>query len=446
MNPVPVAVRVRPRFAVSSISTEATALMVATLASAGLNLVFWLAAARLYPTGAVGRVSVAVSAWALLSGVGQLNLSTVLARFLPDAGRHTVRVLAGSYAAIIVASLIVGAGFVGLGFGDSFLGGGTGTRMAFVALVAVFALFVVQDTVLTTFRRTLWVPVENVSVSVGKLLGLLAFAAVGSSSLAITVGWVVPTAIAVGMVTVAVFGSFAPAQVRAAAPADRLPTAREFGAFVGAQYANNLVGTVATFAAPLVVVDVLGTRQAAYFNVPWLVIVTMQTLLWNILTPFLVHSVREPDQVRRHAARVLRIGAPVVGLGTVALVVAAPVVLGLQGAAFAAGGTPLLRVVALSFPATAVIVFTTGYALLERRLWRLVAIRTPAAVCFLGGAALLLPRLGVVAVGIAYVTVQTIVAAALLPGLVRRLRTGGAPVQSTPAAGRIPADDRNCST
>jgi O-antigen/teichoic acid export membrane protein len=225
-----------------------------------------------------------------------------------------------------------------------------------------------------------------------------------------------------------------------------LPTPRQLGAFVGGQYVNNIIGNAATFAAPLVVVDVLGTRQAAYFNVPWLVILTMQTLLWNILTPFLVHSARRPDQAREHARRALRIGAPVVGLGTVALVAGAPVVLDLQGAAFATAGTPLLRVVALSFPATAVIVFATGYALLERRLWRLVAIRTPGAICFLGGSALLLPRLGVVAGGIVYVGVQTAVAAALLPGLLGRIRLGAVPAEPVPAAGRVPADDRNDSS
>jgi O-antigen/teichoic acid export membrane protein len=263
-------------------------------------------------------------------------------------------------------------------------------------------------------------------VSALKLALLVALAA-GATHVDIALAWFAPVIAAVAVITVAVFRRFAPTQQRAAGGRTWLPGRRDLSAFVAAEYLNHLVSNVVVFLPPLLVLHVLGATANAYFAVPWLVVSTTQTLLWNIVTSFIVQSTRRPDAIAHHARKTLVIGAAVVGAGTVGLLVAAPVLLGIQGPAFAAEGAGLLRIAALSLPCAGVVVFSSAFAMIERRLWRLLAVQSAAAAAFLGGSAVLMPRVGIVGVGLAYVVAQAALALALLPALIRRLRRMTAP-------------------
>lgn len=144
----------RPR---SPVTREATALMSSTAVASAVNLLFWVVAARLYPTSAVGRASAAISAMTLLAMFAQLNLHSLFVRFLPEAGRHTMRLLTAGYTVMLAATLLLGGGFVALGLGSQFLTGDAAVRVGFVVGVAALAPFIVQDGVLTALGRTMWV-------------------------------------------------------------------------------------------------------------------------------------------------------------------------------------------------------------------------------------------------------------------------------------------------
>ena len=69
------------------LTVNALALMTATIGANGLGLVFWAVAAHLRPPDIVGQASAAVAALTLLSMIAQLNLTNVIVRLLPAAGR-----------------------------------------------------------------------------------------------------------------------------------------------------------------------------------------------------------------------------------------------------------------------------------------------------------------------------------------------------------------------
>jgi O-antigen/teichoic acid export membrane protein len=422
----------------SAVSGDAVALMVSTAASAALNLLFWVAAARLYPTAAVGRASAAIAAITLLAMFAQLNLLSVFVRFLPEAGRHTTRMLRYGYGLMLGAALALGSAFVMLGLGRQFLSGKPGLAVGFVVAIVALAPFIVGDAVLTALGRALWVPFENVTVSVLKLALLVVLSAGAATHVDIALAWAAPMATAAGAITVAVFRRLGPAQQHAAGGVTRLPGRRDLSAFVAAEYLNHLVGNVVVFLPPLLVLHVLDATASAYFAVPWLVVSTTQTLLWNIVTSFIVQSTRQPYAIADHARKTLATGAMVVSAGTLGLLAGAPVLLGIQGPAFAAEGAVLLRVAALSLPCTAVIVFFSAFAMIERRLWRLVTVQAAAAVAFLIGSAALMPRIGIVGVGLAYLAAQGASAIVLLPGLIRQLRHTTGAREAPPSTGHEP--------
>lgn len=407
----------------SRVRRDGSLLMVSTAVTAALNLLFWVAAARTYSTKSVGQAAAEIAAITLLAGVAQLNMLSVFLRFLPGSGGRTTRFLACGYAAIGVASVLAGTPFVLFGFGSGFLSTSALERSAFVLAITVFALFIVQDGILTSFRKTQWVTGGKLTVGIAKLVLLVPLLGVRSPS-GITSAWSVPPLVAVLIVTAVVFCRLAPDQVRQSAGRSALPPAGQLASFVVAEYLNNLVSNVVTFVPPLLVMHLLGSTTAAYFNVPWLVVITMQTLLWNIVMSFIVESTRQPDQILRHARQTIKLGAIVVPLGMVFVLSTAPLLLGLQGGDFAARGTPLLRLLALSLPFTAVVIFYSSLAILERRMWKLVLVNALAASALLIGTLKALAGSSISGVGLTYVVVQAALAAFLLPAVIIQLRSG----------------------
>jgi O-antigen/teichoic acid export membrane protein len=203
-----------------------------------------------------------------------------------------------------------------------------------------------------------------------------------------------------------------------------LPPRRELLSFIAGQYVSNSVSNIVTYVPPLLVLHLLGPEAAAYVNVPWLIVVSTQTLLWNIGMSFVAEVTRSPERLAVHIRSMLRLGGLVVLGWTVALLAGAPLLLGLQGADFAAEGTGLLRLLALSFPCTAVVITFSLIASLERRIWRLVVVNAIGAVALMAGMQWLVPGRGVIAVGWVYLVVQAGLALALLPAVVVRLRRG----------------------
>jgi O-antigen/teichoic acid export membrane protein len=411
-----------PAPARSRISRDGRALVLSSGATAVLTLGFWAVAARTTDPAAMGRASAQISAITLVASIAQLNLVNIFLRFLPAAGHRTRRVLALGYAAMMAAAVVGGWLYLALGLDAGLdLGPGTWPRVLFVAAVAAQAVFVVQDGVLTAFGRAPWVPLENLA-TVGVRLAVLVLPLGLTADLGLAGTWFVPLGVAALLVTGLVFTRLTAHLHDPAAHPSTLPPTSEIARFVAAEHVNNVVGNTISFVPPLLVLHLLGPVAAAFFTVPWLMITTMQLLLWNVVQPFIVESARKPGAAPAAARQTLRIGAGLAAAATLALLLGAPLLLGLQGREFADAGTPLLRALALSVPCTAVVVLYSAIAIVRRRLWLLVGLNTLAAIAVLGGLVLVLPAAGVAGAGVLYLAVQAALALAVLGPVVSWFR------------------------
>jgi O-antigen/teichoic acid export membrane protein len=82
-----------------SLTVNALALMTATIGANGLGLVFWVVAAHLQPPEVVGQASALVAALTLLAMIAELNLTNVIVRLLPAAGRLGTYLVGRAYLA-----------------------------------------------------------------------------------------------------------------------------------------------------------------------------------------------------------------------------------------------------------------------------------------------------------------------------------------------------------
>jgi hypothetical protein len=413
-------------------SVNAISLMASTFAASALGLVFWAVAARVDSATAVGRAFAEVAALTLLATLAQLNMTNVFIRLLPVAGRFTGTFIARGYVAVTALALVISSAFVASGLGSGVVGAGWAERSLFIVAVALFAIFALQDSVLTALRIAHWVPVENTSFASVKLalLPLLAFL---PTRLGPVVAWVLPVAIAVIAVNLLLYRG--PVAQTRRIHGGELPPRRRLLSFIAAEYACTLCALATLQVMPLLVLWRLGAVPEAYFTLPWLICMSITLLLWNIGASFVVAAAASPADLHDLLRRSLRLGGSVALGAVLACCVGGSLILHLAGSGYAQHGTSLLRLVGLSVPFTAVTVLYSTFAWLEQRLWRLVAIQAGTGVLLLTITFALLPRLGLVAVGWAYLAAQGIAAIMMAPALRARFDTHTATAMSIPVEG-----------
>lgn len=411
----------KPRPLRKSLTVNAVSLMTATVATNGLGVVFWALAAHLEPAADVGRAAAAIGALVLLSTIAQLNLTNVFGRLVPVAGRLGKALVQRGYLAVVLVGAVTGTVYVFTGLSAGVVAGGWGTRTLFIGAVVVLAVFALQDSVLTALRLAPWIPIENISFAVGKLL-LLPLLVAMSVRAPLVVSWVVPAAVAAAAVTVILFRKLLPARDRLDGT---LPSRRGLLSFVAGEYVGSICATATVQVMPLLVLWRLGPAQAAYFTLPWLASLAITILLWNVGFAFAVEILGQHGSTDALLRRTLLLwGAVALGAATVCVLGAGPLLDAAGGAAYSSHGSALLHLIGLSAPFSAVVTLYQELAWLEKRIWMLAAFQAATGTALITLTLLLLPQVGLVAVGWAYLTTQAAAAAFTGALVLRRMRHG----------------------
>lgn len=382
-----------------------------SVVTAALGAGYWALAARWYPADAVGRNYSAVSAMMLLAGVGQLNLTNVLLRFVPTAGDRTRRLVTRAYLAACVFTVFLAGMFLllvpvispGLLFLRHPLLGG-----CFIMAAAAYAVFVIQDGVLTGLRRPDWVVLENAVFAVGKIV-LVGVLAIVLKPVGILVSWALALVLAISLTNGYLYASAFPRHA-GMPPDERADASRPTTGYIAADYVAALFWLGATALLPIIVLNSLGPDQAAYFSLAWLAGFSLYQLNASMGESLVVEAANDPAQLLKHCRQVLRHTGMLLLAGTLLLVPLAPLVLRVFGTDYAENGAGLLRLVALSALPNLVVITAVSACRAQRRMRMLIGIL--AVVCLLatGLTLLLLPVIGIAGAGAGWLIAQTVVA------------------------------------
>jgi O-antigen/teichoic acid export membrane protein len=399
-----------------SLTVNALALMTATLGANALGLVFWAVAAHLRQPATVGRASAAIAALTLLAIVAGLNLTNVIVRLLPSAGRLGISLVARSYLVVIFLSVVAGLVYCFSGLGRHVVNGGWVEYLGFSFAVPVLAVFLLEDSVLTALRLAPYVAAENITTAIARiaLLPVLFVTAMGA-----VWSWVLPALAAAVIVNSLLFGRALPAH---GSVAGTLPRRRRILSFVAAEYAGNFCATASVLVMPLIVLWRLGAAAAAYLTLPWLIASGISLVLWNVSASFVVEAAGSHGHLGTLLRRSLLLWAGIAVAAMVVCVAGARPLMEVVGSQYIAQGVPLLRLIGLSAPFTALVIIYGTLVWLDQRVWLLVGFQACAGTLLLGSALVLLPRLGLIAVGWAYLGTQAALAAAVTPFTVRHIR------------------------
>ncbi|MFJ3789813.1 lipopolysaccharide biosynthesis protein [Kitasatospora sp. NPDC090091] len=402
-------------------------LAASSIVAAGLGAFFWILATRYYSVETVGRSYAALSAAMFLATLGSLNLGDALVRFVPAAGRHTRRLVLWCYAVSAGCSALVAVGFLllipvvapNLRFLHSPV-----LTVSFVAATAGYAIFVLQDGALTGTRRTGWVLGENAVFAVAKSL-LLAGCAALAVGTGILVAWAVAMVVSIALANVVLFRRAVPAH-EAADDGGAEPPQRVLR-WAGADYLGNLFSFASYSAVPLIVLAQLGPEGSAYYSLAFVIASTLFVATFSMGHSLVVEGARDPRRLAEYARRMLRHTGLLLSGAVLVIVVGAPWILSVFGASYAANGTAVLRLLALCALPIAVTNVVIQVARVRRALPWMVGVRMASAVMIITLVSLLLPRYGLVGVGLAWVIAEYTLAAFLLVVLRRWLRTMEAP-------------------
>jgi O-antigen/teichoic acid export membrane protein len=323
------------------------------IASTGLNsllgLVFWTVAARLYATEDVGIASAAISTMILLAGLSSLGLDVGLVRFLPGAHRTSAILLDSTFTLVSVSSLVCAAVFlVGLPFWSpalTFAYEEPGLLAIFGLLAVATALGKVVDGAFIAHRAARFTLLRQGILNAIKIPTLVVFLVVGGASgiiASLAVAMTVSLGVALMFCLPAVQGAYSP-RIRLSKKiiADILPYA------VGNHLADFLVRSPQVV-LPLVILNVLGPADSAYFYVTWMTANVLFAVPRSIATSMVAEGANEEGALRENAKRALGVIFVLLVPAVILALIAGGKLLLIFGREYAGRGGELLRILAVS--------------------------------------------------------------------------------------------------
>ncbi|HEY3020319.1 MAG TPA: hypothetical protein VGJ32_09005 [Solirubrobacteraceae bacterium] len=394
---------------------DALALVVNSATTAAAGLLYWIIAAKTYSAHVVGTNAALIASMMFLAGAASLDLPNILVRFLPGAGTRTGRYIARSYAASGLVGACIAAVFV---FGASawaprlsFLGSAPALTAGFVLSTVGWSVFAIQDGVLTALGRAVWVPIENAVFSVLKVALLVALAS-ALPVYGIFASWTVAMLLSVVAVNALVFTRLT--RRPRAGPSARRPPARDFARYAAADYTAAVAWLASTNLLPVVVTAVAGATTTAYFALAWAVALPLYAVADSIGTSLVLHGSQQQQQLPALVRQAAWHGACLLVPAVALLVLLAPSILSLFGAAYAREAAAGLRLLALAALPNLVMTLAVSVARVDRRLGRVVVALWVKAAIVLGLAAPLVHALGPAGAGLGFLVSECVAAGGLV--------------------------------
>ncbi|MEW9529642.1 lipopolysaccharide biosynthesis protein [Microbispora sp. NPDC049125] len=413
---------------------NAYALMVNAGASGVLGLVYWVLAARLYDTADGGRAMAVIGAMRLLAALTSFGFVGTLTRFIADTGRSTGKFIAGVY--IVSAGAAAAATVVFLltidHWGDNYRDlSGAGPGLLFIGAVLTWVVFTLQDVALTGLRKATWVPIENITFGIAKIVLLVVLAETLPGD-GITVSWVVPVAVTLLPVNLLIFRKLVPEHKRET-EGRRPPTVRKLSRFLAGDYLGSTFVLAITYLLPVIVGAYVDATTYNYYYSAGMLGAILELLAITMATSLTVEGAFDAASLaangRRALVRTFVILCPIV-LGTVLL---APYLMAAFSPGHAEHATTLLRLTAIATLPRALVELYLGVLRAKSRPRRLAYVQGGMCTVAFAATMLLLPRLGINGVGLALLLAQLATAVVITPPLLRTLVvTGGGAAGARP--------------
>ena len=397
------------------------ALILTTVFNAVLGLLFWVAAARLYPADVVGLGAGGISAVQLVATVGWVGLIFTLMRYVPIAGNARRRVVVGVYCTGVVVAVCAAILFtvaLSASFDVSYISTNAISAAVFCACAAVWVLFTLQDSALISLRRSGLVTLENLLYGLLKLVLLVALSGLAKPWTLLGV-WTGSALVFVGAVSGFIL-LFDPRMRAQEAPPERL-SRRVIARFSAGHTAAAFIAIIPDYFVPLLVLHYLGASANAFYYAAWSVSLSARTLSVNVTSALLVEAAYGRESFLQLLKKLTRLFAAILMPTIVVIFFGAGIILKLFGPNYASAGAGVLRYFALSLIPFTVVTLALALDRIRERFADALVITSLATSTTIGLDLVLIPRYGISGAGLGWMCGQTLAAGVGLRSLWRGL-------------------------
>ena len=414
--------RLRQRLRVS-LFRNALYLIMASALTGVAGLVFWLLAARFYDAEDVGLASAAISAMMLLALFATLGLDYALIRFLPSAEKHSNALVNSCLTISVLASIIIALIFIaGIGvWSPAFL-----FLRQHPVFLSAFVIFTTAGTLYRLLgrafvaRRTAGFNLVQASIfnllRLALIMLLGSFFAVFGIFAAWGLGWIVAVTIGTLLFLPRVQPGYRPL------PVIKWELIGNMVRFSLANYVTALLWFAPIFVLPLMVVNLVGAEPSAYFYIAWSICIVLFTIPVSISFSLFAEGSHNDEGLGRNIRRSLIFSFLIVIPAMLLIVLIGDRLLLVFGPSYADNATNLLRLLALSIVPGSLNQIYFGVKRVEMKMKSVICLSAFIAIITLALSWVLLPQMGIVGAGVAWLSSQGVAALVIILLSLRHIR------------------------
>lgn len=384
-------------------------LMTSPMLTSGLGFFFWMVVARFYTKEEVGLGASIISAMFLLALLSTLGLGITLIRFLPKAEKPVEMInscftLTGTVALALAAIFITGLNVWSPALG--FIREELIFSLAFALFVLLWTLSELTDNIFIARRRAEFVLSKNTIFSLLKIplpiplvLFFHAFGIVGSWGIAMGVA-----------LAISLFLFLPRAQNRYnAAPKLNLGIVKDIWRYSAGNYFASLFAAAPPLVLPIMIVNLLGAVQNAYFYVAWMIASLLFAIPGAVSQSLFAEGSHFEDELPDNVSRSFIFVFVLLFPAIILLFLLAKWLLLLFGASYSANAIVLLRLLAFSSVFVAINSVYQSILRVRGRIRELVAICAFIAISVLVGSYIITPTTGIAGIGYVWIAAQGLV-------------------------------------
>ncbi|MFC2067149.1 lipopolysaccharide biosynthesis protein [Chloroflexota bacterium] len=406
----------------TSLYRNAIYLMLNSAAMALLGFVFWILAARFYPAEAVGMASAVIAVAGFLATLSHFGLDLGIIGFLPKSGKKSNAIINSCFTVGGIAAIVVSLLFLaGLNIWSPALVSLRQTPLniaSFVLLVVTWTLYLLVHGVFVARQRSGFTLLQGIIQGLIRVV-LVASLAGYSYAFSIYTSW------GIGFAATVVVGLiFLLPQLQSGYhPMHGINKGiiKEMAQFSSANYVAGLVTKVPTFILPLMIINLLGTDQNAYFYIAYAVVGNALLLIpAGVALSLFAEGSHVEEALGGYVKRSLKFSFLLLVPLIILIYFIGGKILLLFGEGYSQEATRLLWALALSsLPVTVNSVYF-GMKRIEKKMKSVIFLSALVVVIILGLSYFLLPVTGIMGVGIAYIAGHGAVTLVIIGSLLKK--------------------------
>jgi len=404
----------------TSLYRNALYLMMDEVLNGLTGFAFWIAAAHLYEDGDVSIATATSNALFLLVFIATLGLDFALVRFLPNAGDKSNKMINTCLTVGGLMSLVVAAVFLaGLGFWADEL---VVVRDDPVFLLS-FVVFTIACTLSTLVMRT-YVAARRSDFALAKdtihavLKIAIIFFFVSFAALGIFASWGVGLLVSLGIGLL----FFLPRIQKGYRPSlafDR-KVLSQMVRFAGGNYVIALLWVVTPFVLPVMVLQMREEEgAAAWFSMAWAAASLLFAIASATSTSLFAEGSHDKQRLGVDTTKSLKLVFALLVPAIVLVLLIGDKILLLFPREYSQNGATLLRILAVSALPLSINYIYFGVKRVQIKLRVIAALSAIVSIGTLGLSYVLLPKMGIAGVGVAWLASQTLAAVFSSWGLIR---------------------------